>query len=62
MKIGQKVQRFPVSFSEQDGKKGEAKRPMTGTVVFIHPKGRFHIVEFQVRGKAVRESFQGVQD
>lgn len=62
MKIGQKVQRFPVSFAEQDGKKSKNKRPMTGTVAYIHPAGRFHIVEFQVRGQTVRESFQGTED
>lgn len=49
MKIGQKVTRYPVSFSEPDGKKGQ--KPMTGTVVYIHPLGRFHIVEFELRGR-----------
>lgn len=53
MKIGQKVTRYPVSFSEPDGKKGQ--KPMTGTVVYIHPLGRFHIVEFELRGGKVQE-------
>ncbi len=60
MKIGQKVTRYPVSFSEPDGKKGQ--KPMTGTVVYIHPLGRFHIVEFELRGGKVQESFQGAED
>lgn len=60
MKIGQKVTRYPVSFSEPDGKKG--RKPMTGTVVYIHPLGRFHIVEFELRGGKVQESFQGAED
>lgn len=60
VKIGQKVTRYPVSFSEPDGKKGQ--KPMTGTVVYIHPLGRFHIVEFELRGGKVQESFQGAED
>ena len=60
MKIGQKVTRYPVSFSEPDGKEGQ--KPVTGTVVYIHPLGRFHIVEFELRGGKVQESFQGTED
>ena len=37
------------------------RRPMRGRVVYIHPRGLFHTVEFQTRGGAVKESFQGVE-
>lgn len=30
---------------------------MTGTVVYIHPRRRFYIVEFEVGGRTFRESF-----
>ena len=62
MKIGRKVQRYPETIYERDGEKNTPKRPMTGRVVYIHPKGRFHIVEFELRGGKVQESFQGVED
>ena len=56
MKIGQKVTRYPVSFSEPDGKKGQ--KPMTGTVVYIHPLERFYVVEFRSDvGVPWRETF-----
>ena len=32
-----------------------------GRVVYIHPKSRFHVVEFGEGATAVRESFMGVQ-
>lgn len=35
---------------------------MTGTVVYIHPLGRFHIVEFELWGGKVQESFLGTED
>ena len=62
VKIGQKVQRYPETFFEREGEKNAPKRPITGTVVYIHPLGRFHIVEFDLRGGKVQESFQGIQD
>mgnify|MGYP006920900656 FL=1 len=62
MRIGQKVQRYPETFFEREGEKNAPKRPMTGTVVYIHPLGRFHIVEFELRGGKVQESFQGTED
>lgn len=57
MKIGQKVTRYPVSFSEPDGKKGQ--KPVTGTVVYIHPLGRFHIVQFELRVGRYRRASRG---
>ena len=49
------VQRRAVSFSDSDSKNA---RLMRGKVVYVHPAGRFHVVEFE---KGVRESFEGVQ-
>lgn len=33
-----------------------------GRVVYIHPKGYYHTVEFELNGGHVRESFKGVSD
>lgn len=61
MKIGQKVTRIPETFFErEEGERKKGRVKMTGTVVFIHPRGRFHTVEFKTRGGVLRESFQGV--
>lgn len=40
----------------------ESKRlgRMRGTVVWVHPLERFHVVEFQTRGGPLRECFRGV--
>ena len=63
MYIGQKVLRVPVTFYNTD-KNGEKNNmtPLPGRVCYIHPKGRYHTVEFETRGGKVRESFQGVED
>ena len=55
VRVGDTVQRRPVSFSDSDAKNAQTMR---GTVVWVHPAGRFHVVEFE---KGVRESFMGVQ-
>lgn len=55
VRAGDAVQRRPVSFSDGDAKNA---RTMRGTVVYVHPAGRFHVVEFE---KGVRESFAGVR-
>ena len=52
---GGRVHRKPISFSDSDAKNAQTMR---GTVVWVHPAGRFHVVEFE---KGVRESFMGVQ-
>lgn len=61
MKLGDKVMRLPVTFTIGDEKKN-GKRGMTGRVVYIHPRSRYHTVEFELRGGPVRESFLGVSD
>ena len=55
VRMGDTVQRRPVSFSDSDAKNALLLR---GTVVYVHPAGRFHVVEFE---KGVREGFMGVQ-
>lgn len=65
MKIGDKVTRTPVTFGnysecEEDGKNVKRKNTAKGVVVYIHPKGRYHTVEFKLWGGTVRESFDGV--
>ena len=53
LRVGDSVMRSPVTFS---GGEGRAKL-MRGTVVCIHPAGRFHVVEFS---RGIREAFFGV--
>ena len=54
--------RYPQSFRETDGERNAPRKPMKGKVVYIHPLGRYHVVEFELRGGPVRESFLGVND
>lgn len=42
--------------------KRSLRRPVAGRVVYIHPKGHYHTVEFELNGGHVRESFKGVSD
>lgn len=46
-----------------DGHEKGKPRPLTGTVVYIHPAGRFCTLEFEVgtRGERIRESFQLIE-
>lgn len=63
MELRQKVIRTPETFYDKDLKTGHSNRhPMAGKVSYIHPKGRYHVVEFQTRGGVIREAFQGVAD
>ncbi len=55
VRVGDTVQRRPISFSDSDAKNA---RLLRGTVIYVHPAGRFHVVEFE---KGVRESFTGVR-
>lgn len=58
LKVGDKVSRKPITFGGAE----ETLRPRTrsGTVVYIHPKGRYHVVAFEVGHGVLRESFSGV--
>ena len=63
LQIGQKVTRIPKTIGVmEDGNFSSklASRPMRGVVVYVHPKGRFHVVAFPVPGGEIRESFSGV--
>ena len=42
--------------------KKESKSPIQGKVIYIHPEGRYHIVEFDTRGGKIRECFLGAKD
>lgn len=59
MKIGEKVLRYPVTIFEREGVGHSPMRPLSGRVVYIHPKGRYHTVEFNLPGGKARESFRG---
>lgn len=62
VKIGDIVVRKPETFNRYDEeKKKHINAPMRGKVVYVHPKGRFHIVEFMTGGGPIRESFHGVE-
>lgn len=55
--VGDIVTRKPITFADKDSKNAG---PMRGRVVWVHPLGRFHVVEFGEGRRAVRESFMGV--
>ena len=55
--LGERVRRLAISMSGTDRK---GPKPMEGRVSYIHPKGRFHTVEFSTMGGPVRESFAGI--
>lgn len=59
--VGQLVTRTPdtIQVWVDTPKPHLATRPMRGRVCYIHPKGRFHVVEFNTFGGAIRESFSG---
>lgn len=56
MKIGDRVQRVPETFGEteefrdRNRKRKARRRAYDGTVIYIHPLGRFHVVAFETRG------------
>ena len=56
---GDRVQRQPITFS--DSTSLESKKLQSGIVVYVHPRGRVHVVQFGEGRRAVRESFPGVE-
>ena len=61
LQIGEYVQREPVSFLAPFVAGSTNQREMmVGRVRYIHPLGRYHVVEFQGRSGPVREAFLGV--
>lgn len=64
---GQEVIRTPKTIESMVANGGKnfgtclVLKPMKGEVVYVHPKGRFHVVEFEnLRGDKLRETFDGV--
>lgn len=55
--LGERVRRKAITMCGTDSK---GPKPMEGRVVYIHPRGRFHTVEFPTMGGPVRESFAGI--
>lgn len=62
VRVGEKVRRVSEILYQQDDENRSVRRPMVGKVTYVHPKRRFHEVEFELRGGLVRECFQGVED
>lgn len=64
LKVGQRVIRTPKTIEclVRRGSVEMATKPMKGEVIFVHPRGRFHTVEFTNEfGVKLRESFDGVE-
>lgn len=60
LQVGDRVSRVRVTLTGQDGLDDKCPARMTGRVVWLHPQGRFHVVEFQFGGGNIRECFKGV--
>lgn len=62
--VGDKVTRIPRTIAElaEPGSSALVRKPMKGEVIYVHPKGRFHVVEFtNAHGITMRETFWGVE-
>lgn len=56
VQVGQEVRRIPETIYT-----GKTATAIKGTVVYVHPENRFHIVAFPVEsGATLCETFQGV--
>ena len=64
MRVGDRVTRLAVTIEfpvmTDRGIIKSEHRPLSGRVVYIHPEGRYHVVEFDMPGGPVREAFMGV--
>lgn len=58
VKVGDTVRRRPVTFSDMYCK---TSAQMEGRVVYVHPRGRFHVVEFPGAIGTIREAFFGTR-
>lgn len=58
VQVGDSVFRRPVTFPDKDG---DDAGFILGRVVWVHPQGRYHTVEFSSGDLTVRESFMGVK-
>lgn len=57
VKVGDTVIRRPLTIEGYVD--GRIHIPLRGRVVYVHPKGRFHVVEFSLWGGEVKEAFPG---
>lgn len=62
MKVGDIVKRRPITFRPSFENPSLPAKIMKGEIVYIHPQGRYHVVEFDTPGGKIRESFLGVDD
>ena len=62
LRVGDRVWRLPKTHS-QINKKDAPPTPMSGTVVYIHPEGWYHVVEFESQAglHRWRESYRGCE-
>lgn len=60
LEVGMDVIRTPETICCTDDRGLVKRQPMKGCVTYVHPKGRYHIVAFQVKGGTVKESFKGI--
>lgn len=63
VKVGDLVTRkLGFAIASDNANAREAQRRYTGTVVYVHPKGRFFVAEFSFRNDAkIRVSFREVE-
>ena len=62
MMVGDIVRRKSFAMKGDFNFSSSDKTPMEGKVIYIHPEGRYHIVEFDTRGGKIRECFLGAKD
>ena len=60
LKLGDKVRRLPFIHIDESGHRIVGTKEW-GTVVYIHPAGRYHVVRFDYPGGSYRESYWGVE-
>lgn len=60
--LGRQVLRVPESFAALGEDRRKKARPQAGRVTWIHPQGRYHVVEFALPGGTVRECFPGAPE
>lgn len=53
VKIGDRVEKYPYAINE-----GWVHKKLEGRVVWIHPAGRFYVVEFRLPGGTFCECFR----
>lgn len=59
MQIGEYVTAIPTELSCDVDRRTKEPVPMTGKVVFIHPRRRFYVLEFAFKnGNKVREAYK----